>query len=275
MEIVQEKSSLTIHINNRMMSSQKSFLHWHHNVEICQVLENRMRFLVNGVLVEAKEGDVIFIGENVVHQFQMPYGATRAYVMQFPLKLLMEAGIPIKHCKMHISAQEMEQIPGFMDRVRMLFETIEEEKHAMSGEENYFQRSMTVALYCLLTRHFAEEGKEDISKEQKEFLRILEYIGEHFEEDINVNILAERLFIYRGKLSSLFKKYSGMSLNDYVYSLQIKKANELMDQGCSIIEAAMQSGFQSVRTFNRVYKNITGITPTAYKKRSERALLSL
>ena len=222
-----------------------------------------------------KEGDIIFIGENVVHQFQMPYGAARVYIMQFPLKLLMEAGIPIKRCKMHISAQEMEQIPGFTDRVRLLFEIIEEEKHAMSGSENYFQRSMMVALYCLLTRHFAEAGKEDISKEQKEFLRILEYIGEHFEEDINVNILAERLFMYRARLASLFKKYSGMSLNEYVYSLRIKKANELMDQGGSIIDVAMQSGFQSVRTFNRVYKKITGITPTAYKKRSEGALLSL
>ncbi len=157
----------------------------------------------------------------------------------------------------------------------MLFKTIEEEKQAMSGKENYFQRSMTVALYCLLTRHFAEESTEDISKEQKEFLHILEYIGEHFEEDINVNILAERLFMYRGRLASLFKKYSGMSPNDYVYSLRIKKANELIDQGGSIIEAAMQSGFQNVRTFNRVYKKITGITPTAYKKRSDGSMLPL
>ena len=136
-----------------------------------------------------------------------------------------------------------------------------------SDEENYFQRCMVLALYCLLARHFSEEGKEDFAKEQKEFLHILEYISEHFDEDINVNTLAERLFMYSGRLSSLFKKYSGMSLNEYVYSLRIKKANELMNQGSSIIEAAMQSGFQSVRTFNHVYKNITGITPKDYKKR--------
>ena len=169
----------------------------------------------------------------------------------------------------------MERIPGLKDRICTLFETIEAEKYAMPGEENYFQRSMVAALYCLLTRHFAEEGKEDVSKEQKEFIHILEYIGEHFEEDINVNILAERLFMYRGRLASLFKKYSGMSLNKYVYSLRIKKANELMDRGSSMIEAAMQSGFQSVRIFNHVYKKITGITPTAYKKRSDGAVLPL
>ncbi len=275
MEIVQEKSALTIHINNRRITCQKSLLHWHHNVEICQVLENKMCFLVNGVLVEANEGDVIFIGENVVHQFQIPYGPSQVYIMQFPLKLLMEAGIPIKRCKMHVTAQEMERIPGLKERICTLFETIEAEKYAMPGEENYFQRSMVAALYCLLTRHFAEEGKEEVSKEQKEFIHILEYIGEHFEEDINVNILAERLFMYRGRLASLFKKYSGMSLNEYVYSLRIKKANELMDRGGSVIEAAMQSGFQSVRTFNHVYKKITGITPTAYKKRSAGAMLPL
>jgi transcriptional regulator GlxA family with amidase domain len=58
-----------------------------------------------------------------------------------------------------------------------------------------------------------------------------------------------------------------MSLNEYIYSLRIKKANYLMKQGCSITEAALCSGFQSVRTFNNTYKKITGIVPSEYRKK--------
>lgn len=225
-----------------------------------------MCFLVNGVTVEAQVGDVIVIGENVVHQFRAKYGPAQLRIMQFSLKVLLEAGIPLKRCRVHITTREMEQIPGLKDQLNLLFETIETEGVTMPGEYNYYQQCMVAALYCLLTRHFAEEGGEDFAKEQKEFLRVLEYVGEHYEEDLNVNTLAERLFMYRGRISALFMKYSGMSLNEYIYSLRIKKANELMNQGSSVIEAAMQSGFQSVRTFNHVYKKITGVTPKDYKK---------
>jgi two-component system response regulator YesN len=167
----------------------------------------------------------------------------------------------------HITVEEQDAIPGLRERVNYLLDIIEEEKCTEHGENNYFQQSVVSALYCLLTRHFPGENQTDLTKDQKEFLGILEYIGEHFDENINVSILAERLFMYRGTISSLFAKHAGMSLNDYIYSLRIKKANDLMRQGSSITEAALSSGFQSVRTFNNTYKKITGITPTEYRKK--------
>lgn len=267
MEIKQEKHNYKMITHTKTFSSPLSLLHWHYNCEICQVIDNPMRFLINGTLVEAKPGDIIVIGENVVHQFQLAYGPTKVCIMQFSLKVLVNAGIPIKRCKVHITAEELARIPGLTDRLSQLFALIEAEKSTVHGENNYYQQCLVSALYCLLVRYFAEEGSANLSKEQKEFLQILEYISEHFEDNINVNILAERLFMYRGTISALFSKYSGMSLNEYVYSLRIKKANELMNQGSSIIDAALESGFQSVRTFNNIYKKITGITPTEYKNR--------
>lgn len=61
-----------------------------------------------------------------------------------------------------------------------------------------------------------------------------------------------------------------MGLNEYIYSLRIKKANDLMNQGYSVTDAALQSGFQSIRTFNNIYKKVCGMTPSDYKKRFSR-----
>lgn len=268
MEIKKENAFFKVSSFTRIVSAPKSFLHWHHNYEICQVLGNRMCFLVNGVSIEAQEGDVVVIGENVVHQFLATYGPAYVRIMQFSLKVLMEAGIPLKRCKAHITAEEISQIPGLNDRLMVLFEIIEAEGCAKENEANYYLQSMVAGLYCLLTRFFAQEGDKDFTKEQKTFQKVLEYVNEHFEEDINVNILAERFSIHRGTISALFMKHSGIKLNEYVYSLRIKKANELMNQGRSIIEVALESGFSNIRTFNNVYKRITGITPTQYKKRN-------
>lgn len=268
MEIRQEKSLSKISICTRSYRSYYPALHWHYNYEICQVVKNKMGFLVNGIYVEAKEGDIVAIRENVVHRFMPLEEEAQVRIMQFSLKVLMEAGIPIKRLKVHITTEEMNEISGLSQLIRTLFETIEREGCTLADVTNPFQQCMVCALYCLLVRHFAEEGIVDFTKEQKDFLDIMEYVKEHFEEDIDISILAERLCMYRGRLSTIFTKYAGMSPKEYIYSLRIKKANELMNQGSGVIEAALQSGFQSVRTFNHIYKKMTGITPKEYKKRS-------
>ena len=60
-----------------------------------------------------------------------------------------------------------------------------------------------------------------------------------------------------------------MTLNEYLNSVRVKKAEEyLLDMDISITEAAYMSGFNSIQTFNRVFKKIKGCTPTEYRKRS-------
>ena len=68
-------------------------------------------------------------------------------------------------------------------------------------------------------------------------------------------------------MSKIFLKYSGISINEHISMLRIKCANQLLVGGQSIIEAALESGFQSVRTFNNTYKKYMGMTPTEYIKK--------
>ena len=117
-------------------------------------------------------------------------------------------------------------------------------------------------------QHFTkEESQNTITKERQEFYKIVEYINEHYFEDIKINALSEILFIPRGRLSAVFTKYSGTGLNEYVNSLRVKHANDLLKQGYTVTEAALECGFQSIRTFNSVYKKITGITPSDYARK--------
>ena len=60
-----------------------------------------------------------------------------------------------------------------------------------------------------------------------------------------------------------------MSLNEYINSIRIKNANELLSNGVSVAEAALESGFQSIRTFNNTYKDFMGIKPTEFLKKSK------
>ena len=64
MEIIKEKNYSKISIYTRMIRKFSPF-HWHQNYEICQVVKKACGFFVNGTFIEAAEGDIIIIGENV------------------------------------------------------------------------------------------------------------------------------------------------------------------------------------------------------------------
>ena len=116
-----------------------------------------------------------------------------------------------------------------------------------------------------MARHFSEtHGVFSQERDRREFYNIVNYINKHFKEDITVEHIAKSLYFSRGRLSSAFKKFAGVGITEYVNRLRIQNANYLLSQGMSITEAALDSGFQSIRTFNNVYKSIMHITPSEY-----------
>ena len=239
--------------------------HWHEKYELCQIINKSCRFSIDGTLIDASPGDIVAFKERSIHCFLMDSEDTYVRILQFPNKILLTAGIPLMPLRLHISLKDMECIPGLYQKANTLFDLLEKECADNQNRETPFLCNLSAALYFLLMQHFSEEtGKNTITKEQREFYKIVEYINEHYLEDININLLSDKLFLPRGRLSAIFIKYSGTNLNEYINSLRIHNANILLKQGYTITAAAMESGFQSIRTFNNVYKRITGITPSDY-----------
>ena len=61
--------------------------------------------------------------------------------------------------------------------------------------------------------------------------------------------------------------YTGKKISDYINELRIKRAIEEIEKGnMLILDIALEAGFESLSTFNRAFKKITGTTPSDYKK---------
>ena len=125
-------------------------------------------------------------------------------------------------------------------------------------------QSLFSALYFLLARHFSltELGVGE-EKERQEFHRIVSYVNEHYTEPVTVGSIASALYIDRGKLSRLFLSYAGQPLTAYITALRLARAAQLLRDGASVTVAALESGFQSVRTFHDVYRRTQNATPRA------------
>ena len=97
---------------------------------------------------------------------------------------------------------------------------------------------------------------------------IARYIDAHYSDhDFSVRTLSERTNISFSYFSQLFKQEKGVSAIDYVITLRIQKAQELLSEtDLSITEIVDQIGYYSVSSFIKRFRQKTGITPGKYRE---------
>jgi len=92
------------------------------------------------------------------------------------------------------------------------------------------------------------------------------FIDAHFSEKITQNEIAKAVFLTPGHLSKIFKKATGISLNQYLNQKRINQAKELLvNSSIDINEVALRSGFSSSSYFITCFRKATGTTPREYR----------
>ncbi len=98
--------------------------------------------------------------------------------------------------------------------------------------------------------------------------RVLDYIGEHFTEDISLDLLADHLGYDYNYLSGCISELFSVGFLRIVGEYRVRYACELLREGAlPVSQIATAVGYDCLRSFNRNFKSITGTTPLAYKKR--------
>ena len=98
--------------------------------------------------------------------------------------------------------------------------------------------------------------------------RMFSYVEERYAEECTLGGMAEQLGYDYSYLSRYFKKAVGISFNEYVNHYRLSQSCYLLDNSDRpILQCAMESGFSSIRSFNRNFKEQFGITPVQYRKK--------
>ena len=97
--------------------------------------------------------------------------------------------------------------------------------------------------------------------------KILNYIHEHYLEDLSLAMISEHFGLTEGYVSKLLKETANIKFKNYLNHLKIKKAKELLQTGnYKISEVGSMVGYNNVNSFIRVFKKEEGISPGNYKK---------
>jgi ABC-type Fe3+-hydroxamate transport system substrate-binding protein len=93
----------------------------------------------------------------------------------------------------------------------------------------------------------------------------IDFIHKHYRDALTRDQLAGQSGVSPAHFSRLFRKETGMSFSDYVLHLRIEKAKELLLLSNSgVADIARQVGFENAHYFSRKFKQMAGISPSAY-----------
>ena len=161
------------------------------------------------------------------------------------------------------------------DRAHSLIRNIFEEA---VGQERDYDEIINIRLYELLILLLRQQSGGEAGRmmscypasalDHENIRQALQIVEQELETPIRVSDLAERCGYSENYFRQVFRESVGMAPNAYINQRKIAKAKELMlysEQ--NVTQIAEQLGYQSIHYFSRLFKKVTGITPTDYISR--------
>ncbi len=250
--------------------------HWHEDIEIIYLVEGVLKVGVNKDIYNLAVGDILIIGPGEVHCFFKEKGSSNRAVIQFRMSIydtFLSGTKDVRTIKPMFYRSKF-LTPG--SEIHALMEKqIKEIIYECSEAKEGYKLILKARLYDLagiLIRHLPEEEyspeNETRQKERLQKLdKVLQYVEKNYQNNIDLDEISKAVGFSKYYFTRFFKENTGMTFLGYLNNFRITKSEwYLMNDEESITEVAFKSGFNSVKTFNRVFKNLKGCTPMEYKK---------
>lgn len=142
-------------------------------------------------------------------------------------------------------------------------------KNCLLNNSNYDTYMLKSCLYALCSEFLKHTELLDKSTKNDILMqKIVDYISLNYKNKITLSSLAKELGYNYHYLSKSLNKIFDISFNEFLNSYRLDNAIiMLIETDKTITEIALESGFQSVRSFNQFFKFHIGVSPTQYKKR--------
>lgn len=140
----------------------------------------------------------------------------------------------------------------------------------MTRQQPTYPAHMPACLLTLLLMQVSRETQESLVVQENDLPPILnkvtKWMRSNLDNDISMFYAAAEFNYSPDYLASLFRKYFHMSFTRCLNLMRIDAAKAmLVSQNCSIKEAAYSCGFPDEKYFMKVFREVVGMTPTAYK----------
>ncbi len=244
--------------------------HDHSAVEILLTLEGVVTYTVENTVFQVRKGEVLIIPPDMPHSLTMEEGSSRYLFLFEPDGIMVMRDIKSMAMYFNKPFHLRDGSEGHV-RIRELLlraKDVYEKRELMWNTVCY---SDILQIYATLGQHYLsglrprpDDGVRNMDSEV--ITAVMTYINNHYREELSLEDVARFAGFSRYYFSRSFKRQTGYSFKDYLCQKRLQVAMDLLIRtNRSMRDVAIDSGFGSVATFNRVFREKKGCTPTQYR----------
>lgn len=237
--------------------------HHHSGYEIFILLKGEGIFMVEGTGYSLRPMDIIITRSDEIHE--ITYGEEAEYdrVVIHMEESFFETADCLHYTAIFNNRKSGESNLIDRDSVNKseLFDTLRRLEKYVKLEDTNNEPVIRGVLVELL--HQLNEFKTSDGLIMSETVKsIIEYINANIKESLPLDELAEMFFISKYHLCRCFKKYTGLTVNQYIVYRRLMLVRDLRAQGKNLSDASAEAGFSSYSNFYKAYIKETGYAPS-------------
>lgn len=228
--------------------------HWHMEHELIACREGSAQVMLDDTMFNITQQQCIFCHSGRVH-----------YISASPDSLLL---VCLFNEKMYdpITSPFALENPVFEDRYGIL-PKLSEIRHELQNQPIFFECRTEAMIGEILVDIFRGEplrkAQWQFSAVITRYKQLLNYIDLEYEH-ITYQNAVQFMNMSDAYFSRYFKRQAGMTFSQYLNVVRIEKAVQLLDSAptMKITDVMLRCGFNTIHSFNRVFRAVTGFTPT-------------
>lgn len=255
--------------------------HWHSDIEIIYVCKGSIGAGINNEYKILSEGEILICGSNDIHYYNSENMISKVIMIIFKHDIFDTS----KYWEDNIIPHSIFLNKNFYDDnnahddiqtyFKDVFLMIKKEICLQQELYRQFIKLRISELFLLIFRFFPSYYKNCLGQADsllltsiKPMQKALKYLEDNYKQDITLDIISKEVNLSSFYFSRLFKKTAGTNFSTYLTLIRISRAEDLIKTTKKhIIDIAYETGFHSIRTFNRAFMNLKGYTPQSLRKK--------
>lgn len=240
--------------------------HWHDRIELLFIMSGSIDLHIDNEHFTALPGQAVIIMPSMVHcgfsgDYGTDYYAIAIDIGKFHNGTIASAKYLKPIMKQTVKFQSLVEHPRVIKPIRELIDSSTKD----SNSNSLYAIGKTYEFISLLYEHCTISSRQT-QKNDERFGMILEYVNNHFTENISAGNISKTFGYDETYFCRRFKIVTGITTMNYIRILRLELAQKLLEETSeSIGSISFQCGFSDTHYFSNCFKKHFGISPSEYR----------